>query len=68
MVTVYKRADGKANERVGDEHVKGRTWLGYNAAVEARGFTKEQVGRVMSRRARSEWALQDTGRKVVARF
>lgn len=68
VVTVYKRADGKTNEVVSDEEVEGRTWVGYNAAVEAKGFTRAQADRVRSRKARSEWALQDTERKVEARF
>lgn len=67
VVTVYKRADGKVSSEVGrDESTKG--WLGYNAAIEARGFTKEQVDRVRSKKARSAWALQDTEKKVEARF
>ncbi|KAI4172249.1 MAG: hypothetical protein LQ343_003684 [Gyalolechia ehrenbergii] len=63
VCTVYKRADGASNEDVstaGD--------VGYNPAVEARGFTREQVNRVRSRRSRSEWALGDTEKKVAARF
>lgn len=68
VVTVYKRADGKGNELVSDEDVGAKTWVGYNPAVEAKGFTKAQVDRVRSRKARSEWALQDTERKVEARF
>lgn len=67
-MTLYRRADGLANEAVGDEDVAKSSWLGYNAAVEAKGFSKEQADRVRSRKARSEWALQDTGRKVEARF
>ena len=67
VVTVYKRLDGKMNDEVGsDDAAKG--WLGYNAAIEARGFTREQADRVRSKRARSEWALQDTEKKVQARF
>ena len=68
VVTVYKRADGQTNERVRDQDVKSKTWVGYNPAVEAKGFTRAQVDRVRSRKARSEWALQDTERKVEARF
>ena len=68
VVTVYKRADGKENEVVRDEDIKHLSWVGYNPAIEARGFTKEQVDRVRSKRARSEWALQDTEKKVEARF
>lgn len=68
VVTVYKRADGKTNEVVQDQDVTGKTWVGYNPAVEAKGFTKAQVDRVRSKKSRSEWALQDTEKKVEARF
>lgn len=64
VVTVYKRADGKSNE---DVSTAGGD-VGYNPAVEARGFTREQVDRVRSRTSRSEWALGDTEKKVEARF
>ncbi|KAL8700343.1 MAG: hypothetical protein Q9224_001014 [Gallowayella concinna] len=63
VCTVYQRADGESNDQVslaGD--------IGYNPAVEARGFTKEQVDSVRSRKSRSEWALGDTEKKVHARF
>ncbi|KAL8681698.1 MAG: hypothetical protein Q9186_002215 [Xanthomendoza sp. 1 TL-2023] len=63
VCTVYERADGESNDQVssaGD--------IGYNPAVEARGFTKEQVDSVRSRKSRSEWALGDTEKKVHARF
>ncbi|KAL8786239.1 MAG: hypothetical protein Q9195_008295 [Heterodermia aff. obscurata] len=71
VVTVYKRADGRSNDEAEggrEERGSGEGWLGYNAAIEARGFTREQVDRVRSRKARSEWALQDTQKKVEARF
>ena len=68
VVTVYKRVDGQTNESVRDQDVKSKIWVGYNPAVEAKGFTKAQVDRVRSRKSRSEWALQDTERKVEARF
>ncbi|KAL8733342.1 MAG: hypothetical protein Q9166_002166 [cf. Caloplaca sp. 2 TL-2023] len=63
VCTVYKRANGMSNDEVasaGD--------VGYNPAVEARGFTKEHVDRVRSKKFRSEWALGDTEKKVEARF
>ncbi|KAI4258215.1 MAG: hypothetical protein L6R42_005224 [Xanthoria sp. 1 TBL-2021] len=63
VCTVYKRADGESNE-----NVSSASDVGYNPAVEARGFTKEQVDRVRSRKSRSEWALGDTEKKVEARF
>lgn len=69
VCTVYKRADGGVNEDVSSEVVAGREGgVGYNAAVEAKGFTRAQVDRVRSRRARSEWALGEVERKVEARF
>jgi len=69
VCTVYKRADRGANEVVSSEEVAGRAGgLGYNPAVEAKGFTRAQVDRVRSQKARSEWALGDVGRKVEARF
>lgn len=68
VVTVYKRADGKTAEAVPNEVVGKKNKLGYNPAVEAKGFTAEQVDRTRSRKARSDWALQDTQQKVQARF
>jgi sterol carrier protein 2 len=68
VCTVYKRADGKKNKPVSSEEVGKINGLGYNPAVEARGFTKEQVDKVRSRRHRSDWALGDTERTVEARF
>ncbi|KAF2742487.1 non-specific lipid-transfer protein [Sporormia fimetaria CBS 119925] len=68
VCTVYKRADGSAARDLSDEEVGRVNGLGYNPATVAKGFTKEQMDRVRSRKARSEWALQDTEQKVEARF
>ena len=69
VVTVYKRADGqKTDHPVSDEVIKQKSGVGYNPATEARGFTKEQVERARSRKSSSEWALNDTERRVEARF
>ncbi|KAA6410577.1 MAG: non-specific lipid-transfer [Lasallia pustulata] len=68
VCTVYKRADGRKNELVSSEDVARLGAVGYNPAVEARGFTREMAGRVRSRTRRSEWALGQTERKVEARF
>lgn len=68
VVTVYKRADGKESTPVSSEEIGKRNGLGYNPAVEAKGFTKSQVDRARSKKARSEWALADTAQKVEARF
>ena len=55
VVTVYKRADGKVAKAVSNEEVGKRNRLGYNPAVEAKGFTKSQVDQVRSKKMRSEW-------------
>ena len=68
VVSVYKRADGGTNRRVEDAVVARESGLGYNPAVVAKGFTKEQADSVRSRRQRNDWALQDVERKVEARF
>ncbi|CRJ80460.1 hypothetical protein BN1723_008412, partial [Verticillium longisporum] len=68
VVTVYKRADGAEAPVADDKDVGRANGLGYNPAVEARGFTKEEVKKVRSRTASSDWALQDTQAKVEARF
>ena len=68
VVSVYKRADGKASDAVSSEEVGKRNKLGYNPAVEAKGFTRAQVDTVRSKKARNEWALVDVHDKVEARF
>jgi len=68
VVTVYRRADGKPAPSVDSATVGKKNKLGYNPAVEARGFTKEQATAVRSRTRASTWALQDVGDKVTARF
>ncbi|KAF2740696.1 non-specific lipid-transfer protein [Polyplosphaeria fusca] len=68
VCTVYKRADGSAATDVSDAEIGKRNGLGYNPATQAKGFTKQQVDTVRSKKARSEWALQDIEQKVEARF
>ncbi|ETI28533.1 hypothetical protein G647_00983 [Cladophialophora carrionii CBS 160.54] len=68
VVTVYKRADGKAATPVSDEQVAKVNGLGYNPATEAKGFTTEQVRRTVSQKQFSDWAVQDVESKVQARF
>lgn len=68
VVTVYRRPDGGAAPAVDDRTVGQRNGLGYNPAVQARGFTEAQCRSVLSRTRSSEWALQDTEKKVQARF
>ncbi|EXJ85384.1 sterol carrier protein 2 [Capronia coronata CBS 617.96] len=68
VVTVYKRADGKAAIPVSDQEVGNANGLGYNPATEAKGFTPEQVKRTVSQKKYSDWAVQDVPAKVQARF
>ena len=68
VCTVYKKADGGMNSQVDSKTVGEINGLGYNPAVEAKGFTKEQADKVRSRKFRSQWALADTETKVQARF
>ncbi|RDW60674.1 hypothetical protein BP6252_12057 [Coleophoma cylindrospora] len=68
VVTVYKRADGKSAESVSSEAIAKKTGLGYNPAVEAKGFTEQQAASVKSKTKSSAWALADTQTKVQARF
>jgi sterol carrier protein 2 len=68
VVSVYKRADGKASDAVSSEEIGKRNKLDYNPAVEAKGFTRAQVDTVRSKKARNEWALGDVHDKVEARF
>lgn len=68
VCTVYKRSDGEAAQTISSDVVAKKTGLGYNPAVEAKGFTKAQVDSVRSKKARSDWALQDIEQKVEARF
>ena len=68
VVTVYRRADGNEAPALDLATVERANKLGYNPAVEARGFTAAQAKAVQSKEASSEWALQETLKKVEARF
>lgn len=68
VVTVYRRADGKEAPAIDSAAVGKANKLGYNPAVEAKGFTAQQAAAVRSKTKRSDWALQDTEEKVEARF
>lgn len=68
VVTVYRRADGQVAPQVDSAAVGKANKLGYNPAVEAKGFTRQQADAVRSKKARNDWALQDTQQKVEARF
>ncbi|KJZ80174.1 hypothetical protein HIM_00024 [Hirsutella minnesotensis 3608] len=68
VVTVYRRADGAEAPEVDSDAVGRLNKLGYNPAVDAKGFTADQATAVRSKTAASDWALQDTQEKVQARF
>ncbi|RWA08363.1 hypothetical protein EKO27_g6745 [Xylaria grammica] len=68
VVTVYCRPDRSVAPKVDDATIGKKNKLGYNPAVEAKGFTAEQCESVLSRTKTSAWALQDTQKKVEARF
>jgi sterol carrier protein 2 len=68
VVTVYKRYDGKPNSVVDSATIGKINKLGYNPAVEAKGFTEAQATSVRSRTKKSAWALGDTEKKVESRF
>lgn len=66
VVTIYKRADGKPNEAVSDEVIGQKNGLGYNPAVVAKVFTREEADRVRS--FTSNYALGDTEKTLRARM
>lgn len=68
VVTVYKRADGKVATPVDDKTIGEQNGLGYNPAVEAKGFTEQQARSTLSKSKSSAWALGETEKKVEARF
>ena len=69
VCSVYKRADGQAApENLSNEQIGKMNGLGYNPAVEAKGFSKTQADSVRSRTRADPYALQDTHDKVQARF
>ncbi|KAH6694783.1 putative sterol carrier protein [Leptodontidium sp. MPI-SDFR-AT-0119] len=54
VVTVYRRTDGKQNTVVESDVVAQKTGLGYNPAVQAKGFTHAQADQVRSRMFRKK--------------
>ncbi|KAJ5653437.1 Non-specific lipid-transfer protein [Penicillium lividum] len=68
VVSVYKRADGKVAVAVPSDVVGKINGLGYNPAVEARGFTAEQAKSVCSKNHSDKYAAADVQERVLARF
>ncbi|CAH0035462.1 unnamed protein product [Clonostachys rhizophaga] len=67
VVNVYQRADGKASTKVSNEEIARNSWLGYNAAVEARGIGPGDANKVRSKRNRNNFALAETPEKICAK-
>ncbi|KAI0205676.1 thiolase-like protein [Astrocystis sublimbata] len=68
VVTVYSRPDRSLAPKVDDATIGKKNMLGYNPAVVAKGFTAEQCKSVLSKSKTSAWAMQETEKKVQARF
>lgn len=68
VINVYKRYDGKTNAEVSDADIKRNSWLGYNAAVEARGLDFEDAERIRSKKHRNDFALGTMPQKLNARL
>jgi sterol carrier protein 2 len=68
VVTVYRRADGQEAPKLSNDEIGKINKLGYNPAVQAKGFTAEQCRAVRSKKHASEWALGDIEEKVRANF
>jgi len=68
VVTVYSRPDRSEAPKLDTATIGKMNGLGYNPAVEAKGFTAAQAAAVRSKSKTSAWALQDTLKKVEARF
>jgi sterol carrier protein 2 len=67
VVNVYQRADGKASTKVSSEEITRSSWLGYNAAIEARGISLGDANKVRSKRNRNDFALGETAEKICAK-
>lgn len=68
VIAVYKRADGKVATAVPSDVVAKITGLGYNPAVEAKGFTAEQAKSVLSKTHSDKYAQSGIPERVLARF
>ncbi|KAK7948614.1 thiolase-like protein [Apiospora aurea] len=68
VVTVYSRPDRSEAPKLDSATIGTINKLGYNPAIEAKGFTAAQAAAVRSKSKSSAWALQDTLKKVEARF
>jgi len=68
VINVYKRADGKGNQKLSDEEIVKASAFDYNPAVKAKTPSQADVDKVRSRVARSDYALGDSLKKLEARL
>ncbi|KAK3713052.1 hypothetical protein LTR37_008737 [Vermiconidia calcicola] len=68
VVNVYKRADGKPNQKLEDEEIFKNSYWKYNPATETRYITEDDADKVRSKESRVDYALGDTQRKIQARL
>ncbi|KAF5010956.1 hypothetical protein FDECE_2919 [Fusarium decemcellulare] len=66
VINVYQRADGQTSTSVSNDEISRASWLGYNAAVEARGISESDADKVRSRKNRNDFALGDTKERLAA--
>ena len=57
VVTILRRADGLPNRKKSDQEIAQISGVGYNPAVEARGFTAKQAESIMARDS-SDWMFK----------
>ncbi|KAF2726941.1 thiolase-like protein [Polyplosphaeria fusca] len=68
VCAVYKRPDGSAAMPLSSDEICKRSGVGYNPAVEAKGFTHAQAERVCSQRSRNLLVVELVQERVLARF
>ena len=68
VINVYKRADGKKNQKLEDKDILKNSDWDYNPATKAKFITAADADKVRSRKNRSEYALSDTQEKIQARL
>lgn len=68
VVNVYKRADGKKNEKLSDEDIIKNSHFDYNPATKAKYITTADADKVRSKNSRVQYALSDTEEKIQARL
>jgi len=68
VITIYKRADGKKNQKMTDQEVIRVSTFDYNPATQAKTVTLDDAAKVRSRLYRNDYALGDTAEKIQSRL